>query len=307
MTMSEKTILNPITNKCDILFLFDVVDGNPNGDPDAGNRPRQHRVDGDMRGFVTGECIKRKIRDYVLRKVEAGELPADKYDIYIRPGKPLDFKCQEMAKSIGIEKLDKKGQKEISGKEKDKELHDAMCARYFDVRTFGAVNTLFSDTAYSAAIRGPVQVTFCDSVHDIEPERLTLTRCVATKDNEDEKNRTMGDHWIVPYGLYKGVIRVSAEVAKKTGFSADDMSLLNEALEWMFEEDQSAARGLMTMRKLVVFEHSTARGKAHLSSLMDTVDVKLCNGMDAPSRYEDYEVGVRGELLPPNVKMHVVV
>ena len=155
MTMSEKTILNPITNKCDILFLFDVVDGNPNGDPDAGNRPRQHRVDGDMRGFVTGECIKRKIRDYVLRKVEAGELPADKYDIYIRPGKPLDFKCQEMAKSIGIEKLDKKGQKEISGKEKDKELHDAMCARYFDVRTFGAVNTLFSDTAYSAAIRGP--------------------------------------------------------------------------------------------------------------------------------------------------------
>lgn len=299
--------MSTIDKKRDILFFFDVMNGNPNGDPDADNRPRQHRADGNMRGFVTGECIKRKIRDYVLRKVEAGELPADKYDIYIRPGKPLDAKCAEMAESLEIDKLDKKGQKEISGKDKDKELHDAMCARYFDVRTFGAVNTLFSDTAYSAAIRGPVQVTFCDSVHDIEPERLTLTRCVATKDNEDEKNRTMGGRWVVPYGLYKGVIRVSAEAAKKTGFTEDDLNLLIEALEWMFEEDQSAARGQMSMRKLYVFEHATSRGKAHLNTLLDTVTVKLNGDLELPTCYEDYDIRVNSELLPPDVKMHIVM
>lgn len=299
--------MNPIDKKRDILFFFDVMNGNPNGDPDADNRPRQHRADGNMRGFVTGECIKRKIRDYVLRKVEAGELPADKYDIYIRPGKPLDAKCVEMAESLEIDKLDKKSQKEISGKAKDMELHDAMCARYFDVRAFGAVNTLFSDTAYSAAIRGPVQVTFCDSVHDIEPERLTLTRCVATKDNEDEKNRTMGGRWVVPYGLYKGVIRVSAEAAKKTGFSEDDLNLLIEALEWMFEEDQSAARGQMSMRKLYVFEHATSRGKAHLNTLHDTVAVKLNGDLELPTCYEDYNIRVNSELLPPDVKMHIIM
>lgn len=299
--------MKPIDKKRDILFFFDVVDGNPNGDPDAENRPRQHRADGDMRGFVTGECIKRKIRDYVLRKVEAGELPADKYDIYIRPGKTLDAKCSEMANSLGIAKLDKKAQKEISGKDKDRELRDAMCARYFDIRTFGAVNTLFADTAYSAAIRGPVQVSFCDSVHDIDPERLTLTRCVATKDNEDEKNRTMGARWVVPYGLYKGVIRVSAEAAKKTGFSDEDFQVLLEALEWMLEEDQSAARGLMSMRKLYIFEHASSRGKAHLNALLDIVDVKLNNGMELPTQYEDYSIAVNSGLLPPQVNLHIVI
>ncbi len=301
------TLGNPIDKKHDILFFFDVRDGNPNGDPDAGNRPRQHRVDGDMSGFVTGECIKRKIRDYVLKKVEAGELPEDEYDIYIRPGKPLDFKCQKVAESVGIDKLDKKSLKAISGREKDKELHDAMCRRYFDVRTFGAVNTLFADAAYSAGIRGPVQVTFCNSLHDIEPERLALTRCVATKDNEDEKNRTMGDRWIVPYGLYEGVIRVSAEAAKRTGFSEQDLELLIEALEWMFEEDQSAARGLVTMRKLLDFEHQGSRGKVHFETLRQIVDVQLKDGVSIPTKYEDYVITVEGTLVPAEVKMHEVL
>ena len=301
------TLGNPIDKKHDILFFFDVRDGNPNGDPDAGNRPRQHRVDGDMSGFVTGECIKRKIRDYVLKKVEAGELPVDEYDIYIRPGKPLDFKCQKVAESVGIDKLDKKSLKAISGREKDKELHDAMCRRYFDVRTFGAVNTLFADAAYSAGIRGPVQVTFCNSLHDIEPERLALTRCVATKDNEDEKNRTMGDRWIVPYGLYEGVIRVSAEAAKRTGFSEQDLELLIEALEWMFEEDQSAARGLVTMRKLLDFEHQGSRGKVHFETLRQIVDVQLKDGVSIPTKYEDYVITVEGTLVPAEVKMHEVL
>ena len=299
--------MNPIDKKRDIIFFFDVVDGNPNGDPDADNRPRQHRADGDMRGFVTGECIKRKIRNSVLSSVEAGELPADKYDIYIQSGKPLDAKCVAMAESIGLTKLDKKGLKEISGKEKDKELHDAMCTRYFDVRTFGSVNTLFSDTAYSAGIRGPVQVTFCESVHDIEPERLSLTRCVATKDNEDEKNRTMGGRWAVPYGLYKGVIRVSAEAAKKTGFSEEDFQILLDKLEWMMEEDQSAARGLMTMRKIFVFEHATSRGKAHLNTLLDAVNVKLKDGLEMPTQFEDYDIQVNAGMLPPDVTLHTIL
>ena len=299
--------MNPIDKKRDIIFFFDVVDGNPNGDPDADNRPRQHRADGDMRGFVTGECIKRKIRNSILSSVEAGELPADKYDIYIQPGKPLDAKCAAMAGSVGLTKLDKKGLKEISGKEKDKELHDAMCARYFDVRTFGSVNTLFSDTAYSAGIRGPVQVTFCESVHDIEPERLALTRCVATKDNEDEKNRTMGGRWVVPYGLYKGVIRVSAEAAKKTGFSDEDFQVLLDKLEWMMEEDQSAARGLMTMRKIFVFEHATSRGKTHMSTLLEAVNVKLKDGLEMPTRYEDYDIQVNAGSLPPDVTLRTIL
>lgn len=299
--------MNPIDKKRDIIFFFDVVDGNPNGDPDADNRPRQHRADGDMRGFVTGECIKRKIRNSIISSVEAGELPADKYDIYIQPGKPLDAKCASLAESIGLTKLDKKSLKDISGKEKDKELHDAMCAHYFDVRTFGSVNTLFSDTAYSAGIRGPVQMTFCESVHDVEPERLTLTRCVATKDNEDEKNRTMGGRWVVPYGLYKGVIRVSAEAAKKTGFSEEDFQVLLDKLEWMMEEDQSAARGLMTMRKIFVFEHATSRGKAHMSTLLDAVNVKLKDGLEMPTRYEDYVIQVNTDLLPPDVTLHTIL
>lgn len=299
--------MNSIDKKRDIIFFFDVVDGNPNGDPDAGNRPRQHRANGDMRGFVTGECIKRKIRDSVTSSVEAGELPADKYDIYIQPGKPLDAKCAAMAESIGLTKLDKKSLKDISGKEKDKELHDAMCARYFDIRTFGSVNTLFSDTAYSAGIRGPVQMTFCESVHDVEPERLTLTRCVATKDNEDEKNRTMGGRWVVPYGLYKGVIRVSAEAAKKTGFSEEDFQVLLDKLEWMMEEDQSAARGLMTMRKIFVFEHATSRGKAHMSTLLDAVNVKLKDGLEMPTRYEDYDIQVNAGSLPPDVTLRTIL
>lgn len=282
-----------IQNRYDFVILFDVENGNPNGDPDAGNMPRIDPETG--LGLVTDVCIKRKIRNYV-EMVKEGD---PNYDIYIKESVPLNRSDATAYAELGV--TDIKKQKK-DDPELDRKIRDFMCQHFYDIRTFGAVMTTFVKAALNCGqVRGPVQLGFARSVDPIVPQEVTITRVAITTEADAERKGTeMGRKYIVPYGLYRAEGFVSANLARKTtGFSEDDLALLWQAIIHMFDEDRSAARGKMAVRELVVFKHSNELGDAPAHKLFDAVRVQKT--VDVPRRYQDYEVTVDEAAIPEGV------
>jgi CRISPR-associated protein Csd2 len=278
-----------IRNRYDFVFLFDVKDGNPNGDPDAGNLPRVDPETG--QGLVTDVCLKRKVRNFVqlAKPTTAG------YDIFVKEKAILNILIDQAHE-----------QEEVKAKEKGEKTEAArayMCKTYYDVRTFGAV---MSTGKNAGQVRGPVQLVFARSVEPAVLLEHSLTRMAVATEAEAEKqqgdNRTMGRKFTIPYALYQCHGFVSAPLAQQTGFRDEDLTLFWEALQNMFEHDRSAARGEMTARKLVVFKHDTALGNAHAHKLFDLVSVKRRGGAAGPARnFSDYEVTVNETDVPTGV------
>lgn len=285
----------PIRNRYDFVILFDVENGNPNGDPDAGNMPRVDPETG--YGLVTDVCLKRKIRNYV----ETLKEDAPGYRIYIKDGVPLNRSDNEAIAALGIDgdlKAAKKSTPDI-----DRKLRDWMCQNFFDIRTFGAVMTTFVKGALNCGqVRGPVQLGFARSVDPIVPQEVTITRVAITTEADAEKKGTeMGRKHIVPYGLYRAEGFVSANLARKTtGFSDEDLQLLWQAILNMFENDHSAARGKMAVRELIIFKHDSELGNAPSYKLFDAVTVARKDGIAVPRSYQDYTVSV-ADTLPEGV------
>lgn len=284
-----------IKNRYDFVILFDVENGNPNGDPDAGNMPRVDPETG--LGLVTDVCLKRKIRNYV----EMAKEDSAGYRIYIKDQVPLNRNDAEALEYLGIDKDLKAAKK--NDPEIDIKIRDWMCANFYDIRTFGAVMTTFVKGALNCGqVRGPVQLGFARSIDPIVPQEVTITRVAITTEADAEKKGTeMGRKYIVPYGLYRAEGFVSANLARKsTGFSEDDLQLLWQAILNMFENDHSAARGKMAVRELIVFKHASELGNAPSYKLFDTVHIARKDGVEIPRSYHDYAVTVE-ESLPVGV------
>lgn len=285
----------PIKNRYDFVILFDVENGNPNGDPDAGNAPRIDPETG--LGLVTDVCLKRKIRNYVEMVKEND--PA--YRIYIKSGVPLNRSDAEALTALEVDKDLAKVKK--SDPDLDIKLRDWMCSHFYDIRTFGAVMTTFVKNKLNCGqVRGPVQLGFARSVDPIAPQEVTITRVAITTEEDAEKKGTeMGNKQIVPYGLYRAEGFVSANLARKvTGFSEEDLELLWEALLNMFENDHAAARGKMVLRELIIFKHDSELGNAPSYKLFDAVTVQRKEGVLVPRSYKDYVVTV-ADTLPEGV------
>ncbi len=299
-----------IKNRYEFVVLFDVENGNPNGDPDAGNMPRIDLESG--LGLVTDVCIKRKIRNYVetVKEDEKG------YKIYIKEDVPLNRSDREACKSLGIEATeDKKVTEELKKLKKtdekvDIKLRDYMCDNFFDIRTFGAVMTTFVKASLNCGqVRGPVQIGFARSIDPIISQEVTITRvAITTEKDAENKNTEMGRKSIVPYGLYRVEGYISANLARKvTGFSEEDLELLWEAIINMFENDHSAARGKMAVRELIVFKHSKELGDCPAYKLFDAVEVKKNEEIEYPRKYQDYTVEIHEENIPDSVEVRRMI
>ncbi|RHS36342.1 type I-C CRISPR-associated protein Cas7/Csd2 [Ruminococcaceae bacterium AF10-16] len=288
---------DPIKNRYEFVVLFDVENGNPNGDPDAGNMPRVDPETG--YGLVTDVCLKRKIRNYV----EMAKEDADHYHIYIKDGVPLNSSDKEACAYVGADP-DKLKEAKKKDEHLDEKIRDFMCSNFYDIRTFGAVMTTFTKGALNCGqVRGPVQLGFARSIDPILPQEVTITRvAITTEADAEKKNTEMGRKYIVPYGLYRAEGYVSANLARKTtGFSEEDLELLWTAILNMFENDHSAARGKMAVRELIVFKHSCELGCAPAHKLFDLVKVEHKDGVTAPRSYGDYTVSVDETHLPSGV------
>lgn len=286
-----------IKNRYEFVILFDVENGNPNGDPDAGNMPRVDPETG--YGLVTDVCLKRKIRNYV-ETVKEGE-PG--YRIYVKDGIPLNRSDAEACAYVGADPAKLKDAKKKDA-DLDGKIRDFMCANFFDIRTFGAVMTTFVKGALNCGqVRGPVQLGFARSVDPIMPQEVTITRVAITTESDAERKDTeMGRKYIVPYGLYRAEGYISANLARKTtGFSEEDLELLWQAILNMFELDHSAARGKMATRELIVFKHASELGNAPAYKLFDLVKVRRNPDVVTPRAYSDYQVSVEEEKLPDGV------
>ncbi len=281
-----------IKNRYDFVVLFDVENGNPNGDPDAGNMPRVDPESG--YGLVTDVCLKRKIRNYV----EMAKEEEQGYQIYIKENVPLnrsDARALEYLKTDG-DKI--KGLKK-EDPEVDRKIRDFMCRNFYDIRTFGAVMTTFVKANLNCGqVRGPVQLGFAKSVDPVLPQEVTITRVAITTENDAERKGTeMGRKYIVPYGLYRLEGYVSANLARKvTGFSEEDLELLWQAILNMFENDHSAARGKMAVRKLIIFKHNSELGCAPAYKLFDSVKVERREEIEVPRSFSDYRIEIAQEL-----------
>ncbi|MGN0551232.1 MAG: type I-C CRISPR-associated protein Cas7/Csd2 [Acutalibacteraceae bacterium] len=290
-----------IKNRYEFAIIFDVENGNPNGDPDAGNMPRVDPETG--YGIVTDVCLKRKIRNYVevVKENEPG------YGIYIKSGVPLNSSDKKAFEYLGVKEAEgkklKKDDPEIDGK-----IRDFMCKNFFDIRAFGAVMTTFVKASLNCGqVRGPVQLGFARSVDPIFPQEITITRCAITTEADAEKNtNTMGNKFIVPYGLYVAEGYISANLARKvTGFSEDDLELLWNAIINMFEYDHAAARGKMAVRKLVIFKHDSELGNAPSYKLFDAIKIKCKEGVKVARSYSDYEIKIEESEIPDSVTLTV--
>lgn len=291
-----------LEHRYDFVLLFDVQDGNPNGDPDAGNLPRIDPETGD--GLVTDVCLKRKVRNFV--GLVKGEQPP--YEIYVKEKAVLNQQHERAYVAIGkqdlLKKADEKDKKRKGGDAVD-EARAWMCKNFFDVRTFGAV---MSTGTNCGQVRGPIQLTFGRSVTPVVSLEHSITRMAVTteKEAEDQEgdNRTMGRKFTVPYGLYRTHGFVSAHLADQTGFSPEDLELFWQALEQMFEHDRSASRGQMATRGLYVFEHASKLGNASAHSLFDRISVGL-KAPEKPARaFGDFEVRIDRSGLPEGVTLH---
>lgn len=281
--------MEAIKNRYDFVFYFDVKDGNPNGDPDAGNLPRIDAETGN--GLVSDVCIKRKVRNYVLMTKQE----KSPYDIFIKEKAVLN---NLIDKAHEDEEVNKKGKGD-----KTEAARLWMCKNYYDIRTFGAV---MSTGKNAGQVRGPAQFTFARSVDPIVALEHSITRMAVATEAEAEKqggdNRTMGRKYTVPYGLYRTHGFISAHLANQTGFNEDDLNLFWEAMQNMFEHDRSAARGEMNTRKLIVFKHKTALGNAHTHDLFARVTHKKLT--ESPARnYSDYEINLDGKTFQETFKI----
>lgn len=284
-----------IKNRYEFVILFDVENGNPNGDPDSGNMPRVDPETGC--GLVTDVCLKRKIRNYV----ETVREDAKGYRIYIKEQVPLNRSDAEALAYLGVNKDLKAAKKDDPAL--DGKIRDFMCQNFFDIRTFGAVMTTFVKGALNCGqVRGPIQLGFARSIDPILPQEVTITRVSITTEADAEKKGTeMGRKYIVPYGLYRAEGYISANLARKvTGFSEEDLDLLWEAILNMFENDRSAARGKMAVRELIVFKHASELGNAPAYKLFDAVHVERAANVTTPRKYSDYVVTI-DETLPDGV------
>jgi len=274
-----------LDKRYEFVVLFDVENGNPNGDPDAGNMPRIDYETG--HGIVTDVCLKRKIRNYV----EIKKNDSKGFRIYVKEGAVLNKINKEAYDYLNIEPRNKK----------QKPHHEAtkfMCMNFYDIRAFGAV---MSTEVNCGQVRGPVQINFAKSIDPIFQQEISITRMAVA--NEQEIERTIGRKYIVPYGLYKAEGYVSAYFAEKTYFTKEDLELLWEAIENMFEHDRSAARGKMILRKLIVFEHQSKLGSAPAHVLFDLIKIKRKNPEVPPRSYSDYEVEIDRAALPEGVNI----
>ena len=295
-----------IKNRYEFVVLFDVENGNPNGDPDSGNMPRIDPESG--LGLVTDVCLKRKIRNYV----ETVKEDAKGYKIYIKEDVPLNRSDREACESLGItETEDKKVTEALkklkkSDKDVDIKLRDYMCDNFYDIRTFGAVMTTFVKASLNCGqVRGPVQLGFARSIDPIVSQEVTITSvAITTEKDAENKSTEMGRKNIVPYGLYRVEGYISANLARKvTGFSEEDLDLLWEAIINMFENDHSAARGKMAVRELIVFKHSKELGDCPAYKLFDAVEVRKKEEIEYPRKYQDYTVQIHEEMIPDSVEM----
>lgn len=289
----------PIKNRYEFVILFDVENGNPNGDPDAGNMPRVDPETG--LGIVTDVCLKRKIRNYV----ETVKEDATGYRIYIKEGVPLNRSDAEAYAKLDVTEKNVKDRKKADP-DLDRKIRDWMCANFYDIRTFGAVMTTFVKSALNCGqVRGPVQLGFARSVEPVAPQEVTITRVAITTEADAEKKGTeMGRKYIIPYGIYRCEGYVSANLARRTtGFSQEDLSLLWEAILNMFEYDRAAARGKMAVRELIVFQHDSELGCAPAWKVLETVKVNRADPNDnMPARsFQDYVVSVEEDALPAGV------
>jgi len=277
----------PIKNRYEFVLLYDVENGNPNGDPDAGNMPRIDPETG--HGLVTDVCLKRKIRNYV----ELIKGDSEGYKIYIKEDKPLNETHEVAYKALNLDYAK-------NNKDQEDLARAWMCQNYYDVRTFGAV---MSTGKSCGQVRGPVQINFSRSIDPIVQQEVTITRVVQV----DSREGTMGRKHIVPYGLYRVEGYISPILAndetKGTGFNTDDLVLFWQALENMFEHDHSAARGKMIARNLFIFEHASELGNAPSHQLFDAISVKLKDDSNPPRQYTDYDVLVDNAMIPESVKL----
>ena len=283
--------MEPIKNRYEFTVIFDVENGNPNGDPDAGNMPR---IDPETSaGLVTDVCLKRKIRNFV----EIFKEDEPYYNILVKPDKALNTKFTEAYEAIG-EKTGQKGK----NPEAVRAARDYICQNYFDVRTFGAVMSTGNDPC--GIVRGPVQISFAKSVDPIFTQDITITRQArTTEDKRDTGETEMGRKSIVPYGLYRADGYVSAMLAQKiTKFSEEDLELLWKAIINMFEHDRSAARGTMCVRKLYVFKHDSLLGNAPANVLFDKIVISKKDGVEVPRSFNDYEITV-DKNMPEGVEL----
>lgn len=286
--------MTELKNRIDFIYIFDVCDGNPNGDPDAGNLPRVDSETG--MGLVTDVCLKRKVRNYVQLAKEgcAG------YDIFIKEKAVLNKFIEAAYADDSVKKIK-------NDSDKSKAARAVMCKDYFDVRTFGAVMMTGKN---AGQVRGPIQLTFARSVDPIAPVEHSITRMAVATEKEAEKqsgdNRTMGRKATVPYGLYVCYGFVSAKLAQQTGFSEEDLELFWQALKNMFDNDRSAARGLMSARSLIVFKHNSELGNAPANELFDLVKVeKTCDGV--PRSFADYKVSLDKDAVPNGVAVEKMI
>jgi CRISPR-associated protein Csd2 len=308
-----------IQNRYDFLMFFDVEDGNPNGDPDAGNLPRIDPQTGD--GLVTDVCLKRKLRNYV--GLVKGEKPP--YEIFVKEKAVLN---QQIERAYVESDTVKQALTAWTAWRKDKKkslkpqrhyedvAKDWMCGNFYDVRTFGAVMSTGDKQEAeegesklrmtAGQVRGPVQLTFARSVDPVVSLEHSITRGAVTNERDLEKERTMGRKFTIPYGVYCARGYISAHLAQQTGFSDDDLTLFWEALQNMFEHDRSAARGQMSTRGLFVFKHGTALGNAPAHSLFDRISVRKKDSVDPPRHFSDYVVTV-DDKLPENVSLQRMV
>ncbi|MCB1951094.1 MAG: type I-C CRISPR-associated protein Cas7/Csd2 [Rhodocyclaceae bacterium] len=288
-----------LANRYDFVLVFDVKDGNPNGDPDAGNLPRLDAESG--HGLVTDVSLKRKVRNFV-GLVKAEEPP---FEIYVKEKAVLNRAHERAYVAVGAEEELKGEDKKRKGKgDTVTKARDWMCANFFDIRTFGAVMSLGVNCGQ---VRGPVQLTFARSVDPIVALEHSITRMAVATEAEAEKqegdNRTMGRKHTVPYGIYVAHGFVSSFLARQTGFSDDDLELLWQSLEQMFEHDRSAARGEMSTRGLYVFKHDSELGNAHAHALFDRIRIARKAGADVPRSFADYTVSIDDAALPAGVTL----
>ena len=289
--------MSVIQNRYEFVIFFDVENGNPNGDPDAGNMPRVDPETG--YGLVTDVCLKRKIRNYVETAMEG--MPG--YRIYVKDNVPLNRSDAEACGYLGVDPAKLKEAKKNDAA-LDMKIRDFMCQNFYDIRTFGAVMTTFVKGALNCGqVHGPVQLSFARSVDPIMPQEVTITRVAITTEADAEKKGTeMGRKYIVPYGLYRAEGYVSANLARKsTGFSESDLNLLWQAILNMFELDHSAARGKMAVRELIVFRHDSELGNAPAYKLFDLVKAEKNPDIVVPRAYSDYQISVDDAHLPAGV------
>lgn len=281
--------MSELINRYDFVLVFDVRDGNPNGDPDAGNIPRTDQETG--HGLITDVCIKRKVRNFIQMTMPG----QSGFDIFVKEKAVLNNMIQEACEST---------------KDKKDPVDSArlwMCGKYFDIRAFGAVMSTGNDSKKNAGqVRGPVQMTFARSVDPVMFQEHTITRMAVTNEKDENKERTMGQKFTVPYGLYIAQGFVSPQLAAQTGFSKEDLDILFKALKNMFDFDHSAARGLMSTRRLIVFKHEDPLGDAPAWKLFDLVRIAKKADVEFPRQFSDYLISVDEAGLPRGVTIEKV-